>query len=146
MKYVFSKYQDFIEKLKCQLKNQDEVSKNFKRWVEDELEVLKDTLSNKEELKKLADKVDKLEVKPDKFIADVLVTRDGNKVTLKYVYADDTFKEVKFDDNDTISDSQINALGEKVEKLLVEIKELEAFRDKIKKEFNDNEVADEVWQ
>lgn len=89
MGYIFSKVEGFVEKLKCQLKNQIDTFTNFKRFVEDELELLKGTLGSKEEL---------------------------------------------------------NALSDKVNKLLIEIKELESFRDKIKEELKDNETVDELWQ
>lgn len=44
-----------------------------------------------------------LEGKTDNFVSDVTVSRDGNKVKLKYTRVDGTSSEVEFDDKDTIS-------------------------------------------
>lgn len=44
-----------------------------------------------------------LEDKTDNFVSDVTVSREGNKVKLKYTRVDGTSSEVEFDDKDTIS-------------------------------------------
>lgn len=44
-----------------------------------------------------------LEGKTDNFVSDVTVSREGNKVKLKYTMVDGTSSEVEFDDKDTIS-------------------------------------------
>lgn len=44
-----------------------------------------------------------LEGKTDNFVDNVLVSREGNKVKLKYTRVDGTSSEVEFDDKDTIS-------------------------------------------
>ena len=44
-----------------------------------------------------------LEGKTDNFVKDVTVSREGNKVKLKYTRVDGTSSEVEFDDKDTIS-------------------------------------------
>ena len=44
-----------------------------------------------------------LEGKTDNFVKDVTVSREGNKVKLKYTRVDGTSSEVGFDDKDTIS-------------------------------------------
>lgn len=44
-----------------------------------------------------------LEGKTDNFVKDVIVSREGNKVKLKYTRVDGTSSEVEFDDKDTIS-------------------------------------------
>ncbi len=44
-----------------------------------------------------------LEGKTDNFVSDVTVSREGNKVKLKYTRVDGTSSEVEFDDKDTIS-------------------------------------------
>nr|DAP70233.1 MAG TPA: hypothetical protein [Caudoviricetes sp.] len=65
-----------------------------------------------------------LEGKTDNFVSDVTVSREGNKVKLKYTRVDGTSSEVEFDDKDTISMSYDDtALKERV-------KALEAKEDK----------------
>lgn len=65
-----------------------------------------------------------LEGKTDNFVSDVTVSREGNKVKLKYTRVDGTSSEVEFDDKDTISmDYDDTALKERV-------KALEAKEDK----------------
>lgn len=65
-----------------------------------------------------------LEGKTDNFVSDVTVSREGNKVKLKYTRVDGTFSEVEFDDKDTISMAYDDtALKERV-------KALEAKEDK----------------
>ena len=65
-----------------------------------------------------------LEGKTDNFVSDVTVSREGNKVKLKYTRVDGTSSEVEFDDNDTISMAYDDtALKERV-------KALEAKEDK----------------
>lgn len=44
-----------------------------------------------------------LEGKTDNFVSEVTVSREGNKVKLKYTRVDGTSSEVEFDDKDTIS-------------------------------------------
>lgn len=44
-----------------------------------------------------------LEGKTDNFVSDVTVSREGNKVKLKYTRVDGTSSEVEFDDKDTIT-------------------------------------------
>lgn len=44
-----------------------------------------------------------LEGKTDNFVSDVTVSREGNKVKLKYTRVDGTSSEVEFDDKDTVS-------------------------------------------
>lgn len=44
-----------------------------------------------------------LEGRTDNFVKDVTVSREGNKVKLKYTRVDGTSSEVEFDDKDTIS-------------------------------------------
>lgn len=44
-----------------------------------------------------------LEGKTDNFVSDATVSREGNKVKLKYTRVDGTSSEVEFDDKDTIS-------------------------------------------
>lgn len=48
-------------------------------------------------------RVKALEGKTDNFVKDVTVSREGNKVKLKYTRVDGTSSEVEFDDKDTIS-------------------------------------------
>lgn len=56
-----------------------------------------------------------LEGKTDNFVKDVTVSREGNKVKLKYTRVDGTSSEVEFDDKDTISMSYDDtALKERV--------------------------------
>ena len=65
-----------------------------------------------------------LEGKTDNFVSDVTVSREGNKVKLKYTRVDGTSSEVEFDDKDTISMTYDDtALKERV-------KALEAKEDK----------------
>lgn len=65
-----------------------------------------------------------LEGKIDNFVSDVTVSREGNKVKLKYTRVDGTSSEVEFDDKDTISMAYDDtALKERV-------KALEAKEDK----------------
>lgn len=65
-----------------------------------------------------------LEGKTDNFVSDVTVSREGNKVKLKYTRVDETSSEVEFDDKDTISMAYDDtALKERV-------KALEAKEDK----------------
>lgn len=65
-----------------------------------------------------------LEGKTDNFVKDVTVSREGNKVNLKYTRVDGTSSEVEFDDKDTISMAYDDtALKER-------IKALEAKEDK----------------
>lgn len=60
-----------------------------------------------------------LEGKTDNFVSDVTVSREGNKVKLKYTRVDGTSSEVEFDDNDTVSmaydDSALKARVEALE-------------------------------
>lgn len=65
-----------------------------------------------------------LEGKTDNFVSDVTVSKEGNKVKLKYTRVDGTSSEVEFDDKDTISMAYDDtALKER-------IKALEAKEDK----------------
>lgn len=65
-----------------------------------------------------------LKGKTDNFVKDVTVSREGNKVKLKYTRVDGTSSEVEFDDKDTISMAYDDtALKER-------IKALEAKEDK----------------
>lgn len=65
-----------------------------------------------------------LENRTDNFVKDVTVSREGNKVKLKYTRVDGTSSEVEFDDKDTISMAYDDtALKER-------IKALEAKEDK----------------
>ena len=65
-----------------------------------------------------------LEGKTDNFVSDVIVSREGNKVKLKYTRVDGTSSEVEFDDKDTITVAYDDtALKERV-------KALEAKEDK----------------
>lgn len=65
-----------------------------------------------------------LEGKTDNFVKDVTVSREGNKVKLKYTRVDGSSSEVEFDDKDTISMAYDDtALKER-------IKALEAKEDK----------------
>lgn len=65
-----------------------------------------------------------LEGKTDNFVSEVTVSREGNKVKLKYTRVDGTSSEVEFDDKDTISMAYDDtALKERV-------KALEAKEDK----------------
>lgn len=60
-----------------------------------------------------------LEGKTDNFVSEVTVSREGNKVKLKYTRVDGTSSEVEFDDKDTISmaydDSALKARVEALE-------------------------------
>lgn len=63
-----------------------------------------------------------LEGKTDNFVSDVTVSREGNKVKLKYTRVDGTSSEVEFDDKDTISMAYDDtALKERIKAL--EVKE-----------------------
>lgn len=65
-----------------------------------------------------------LEGKTDNFVSDVTVSREGNKVKLKYTRVDGTSSEVEFDDKDTVTIAyDDSALKERV-------KALEAKEDK----------------
>lgn len=65
-----------------------------------------------------------LEGKTDNFVSEVTVSREGNKVKLKYTRVDGTSSEVEFDDKDTVSMAYDDtALKERV-------KALEAKEDK----------------
>lgn len=65
-----------------------------------------------------------LEGKTDNFVSDVTVSREGNKVKLKYTRVDGTSSEVEFDDKDTVTIAYDDtALKERV-------KALEAKEDK----------------
>lgn len=65
-----------------------------------------------------------LEGKTDNFVSDVTVSREGNKVKLKYTRVDGTSSEVEFDDKDTLTVAYDDtALKERV-------KALEAKEDK----------------
>lgn len=65
-----------------------------------------------------------LEGKTNNFVSDITVSREGNKVKLKYTRVDGTSSEVEFDDKDTISMAYDDtALKER-------IKALEAKEDK----------------
>lgn len=65
-----------------------------------------------------------LEGKTDNFVSDVTVSREGNKVKLKYTRVDGTSSEVEFDDKDTVTVAYDDtALKERV-------KALEAKEDK----------------
>lgn len=59
-----------------------------------------------------------LEGKTDNFVSDVTVSREGNKVKLKYTRVDGTSSEVEFDDKDTVSVAYDDtALKERVQAL-----------------------------
>lgn len=78
-----------------------------------------------------------LEGKTDNFVSDVTVSREGNKVKLKYTRVDGTSSEVEFDDKDTISMAYDDtALKER-------IKALEAKEDK-DTVYNDTEVKNRL--
>jgi hypothetical protein len=69
-------------------------------------------------------KIKALEGKTDNFVSDVTVSREGNKVKLKYTRVDGTSSEVEFDDKDTVTIAYDDtALKERV-------KALEAKEDK----------------
>lgn len=73
---------------------------------------------------KVLNRIKALEGKTDNFVSDVTVSREGNKVKLKYTRVDGTSSEVEFDDKDTISMAYDDtALKER-------IKALEAKEDK----------------
>ena len=72
----------------------------------------------------MLNRIKALEGKTDNFVKDVTVSREGNKVKLKYTRVDGTSSEVEFDDKDTISMAYDDtALKER-------IKALEAKEDK----------------
>lgn len=78
-----------------------------------------------------------LEGKTDNFVKDVTVSREGNKVKLKYTRVDGTSSEVEFDDKDTISVAYDDtALKERV-------KALEAKEDK-DTVYDDSELKEQV--
>lgn len=60
----------------------------------------RDTTYNDTDLKR---RITELEGRTDNFVSGIGVSRDGNKVKLKYTFVDGTSKEVEFDDNDTKS-------------------------------------------
>ncbi len=51
----------------------------------------------------ILERLKKLENRTDNFVNNVTVSRNGNKIKLKYIRVDGTSSEVEFDDNDTIS-------------------------------------------
>lgn len=51
----------------------------------------------------ILERLKKLENRTDNFVNNVTVSRDGNKIKLKYIRVDGTSSEVEFDDNDTLS-------------------------------------------
>lgn len=53
--------------------------------------------------KDLEDRISELENKIDNYIADIVTSREGNVVTLKYIYVDGTEKVITFEDQDTIA-------------------------------------------
>lgn len=65
-----------------------------------------------------------LEGKTDNFVSDVTVSREGNKVKLKYTRVDGTSSEVEFEDKDTV------ALAYDDTALKARVKALEAKEDK----------------
>jgi hypothetical protein len=72
----------------------------------------------------ILERLKKLENRTDNFVNNVTVSRDGNKIKLKYIRVDGTSSEVEFDDKDTISMAYDDtALKERV-------KALEAKEDK----------------
>lgn len=60
----------------------------------------RDTVYNDTELK---NRIQAVESKTDNFVSGVNVSREGNKVKLTYTYIDGTFKEVEFEDHDTVT-------------------------------------------
>lgn len=72
----------------------------------------------------MLNRIKALEGKTDNFVKDVTVSREGNKVKLKYTRVDGTSSEVEFDDKDTISMAYDDAA------LKERIKALEAKEDK----------------
>lgn len=60
----------------------------------------RDTTYNDTDLKR---RITELEGRTDNFVSGIGVSREGNKVKLKYTFIDGTSKEVEFDDNDTKS-------------------------------------------
>ena len=72
----------------------------------------------------ILERLAKLENRTDNFVDNVLVSREGNKVKLKYTRVDGTSSEVEFDDKDTVTVAYDDtALKERV-------KALEAKEDK----------------
>ena len=67
----------------------------------------------------ILERLKKLENRTDNFVNNVTVSRDGNKIKLKYIRVDGTSSEVEFDDKDTISmaydDSALRARIEALE-------------------------------
>lgn len=51
----------------------------------------------------ILERLKKLENRTDNFVNNVTVSRNGNKIKLKYIRVDGTSSEVEFDDNDTLS-------------------------------------------
>lgn len=51
----------------------------------------------------ILERVKKLENRTDNFVNNVTVSRDGNKIKLKYIRVDGTSSEVEFDDKDTLT-------------------------------------------
>lgn len=60
----------------------------------------RDTTYNDSDLKR---RITELEGRTDNFVSGIGVSREGNKVKLKYTFIDGTSKEVEFEDNDTKS-------------------------------------------
>nr|DAN29119.1 MAG TPA: hypothetical protein [Caudoviricetes sp.] len=50
----------------------------------------------------ILERLKKLENRTDNFVNNVTVSRNGNKIKLKYIRVDGTSSEVEFDDNDTL--------------------------------------------
>lgn len=51
----------------------------------------------------ILERLKKLENRTDNFVNNVTVSRDGNKIRLKYIRVDGTSSEVEFDDKDTLT-------------------------------------------
>lgn len=51
----------------------------------------------------ILERLKKLENRTDNFVNNVTVSRDGNKIKLKYIRVDGTSSEVEFDDKDTLT-------------------------------------------
>lgn len=85
----------------------------------------------------ILERLKKLENRTDNFVNNVTVSRDGNKIKLKYIRVDGTSSEVEFDDKDTISMAYDDtALKERV-------KALEAKEDK-DTIYDDSDLKDQV--
>lgn len=94
----------------------------------------------------ILERLKKLENRTDNFVNNVTVSRDGNKIKLKYIRVDGTSSEVEFDDKDTLTvayddsnlRSRVEALEAKPDKdtvyddtaLKERVKALEAKEDK----------------